>query len=232
VTVSDICESTGYTRQWLNKLADRGEIPGCSRNENERLQFEDTSEFRKWIKRARANNEFRNLKRSAQREKFDQKPLIPGESSFRPCDLAKIVGCSAKTITRNQAKIPGVTVYFSHPKRTKYQVRFKLCAELSEWIAKTKAESFYTRDYARERERFPNDLHLAKLHLQSAAKLLLDYNAKISAWDWNANTSVTIADQIENFWEKIKPIRQAVSIDSEEHSDDDDFSFEKFYKED
>jgi hypothetical protein len=216
VTVSEICELTGYTRQWLNKLADRGEIPDCSRNDVGRLHFDDTPELREWIKRAGFRNEPKNLKRTAQRWQFDQKPILPGDPSYRPCDLAKLVGCSAKTITRNQDNIPGVTVYYSRPKRKKYQVRFKPCAELSQWIANTKAQTFYAKDYASQRERFPNDLHLAKLHLESAAKLILDYNAKISAWDWNANTSVTIADQLENFWEKMKPIREAVCIELEE----------------
>jgi hypothetical protein len=69
----------------------------------------------------------------------------------------------------------------------------------------------YTRQWL-----FPQRSSSAKLHLESAAKLILDYNAKISAWDWNANTSVTIADQLENFWEKMRPVREAVCIEMEE----------------
>ena len=225
VTVKEICELTGYTRQWLNKLADRGEVPGCSRNDVGRLQFEDTAELREWIEKATEKNQPRDSKRAARGRQFDQKPIAPGEVSYRPCDLAKETGLSAKTISRNWDKIPGASVYLSRPKRKKYQVRFKPCAELFEWVAKAKSHSFYRKDYARERESFPNDLHLAVMHLKCATQLLLDYNAKVQAWDLNAKNSVTLADQLENFWESIKPIREGVGMCMEEEEDDTDLFF-------
>jgi hypothetical protein len=75
---------------------------------------------------------------------------------------------------------------------------------------------------------FPNDLHLAVMHLQCAAKLLLDYNAKVQAWDLNEENSVTLADQLDNFWESIRPIREGVGMCMEEEEDDADLSFENF----
>jgi hypothetical protein len=67
------------------------------------------------------------------------------------------------------------------------------------------------------------------MHLQCATKLLLDYNAKVHAWDLNADNSVTLADQLDNFWESIKPIREGVGMCMEEEVDDSDISFEDLF---
>lgn len=48
--ISEIAEKTCLTRQWLNKLADRGEIPGVKRKVNGRLRIEDGSKLREWIR--------------------------------------------------------------------------------------------------------------------------------------------------------------------------------------
>lgn len=51
MTVSEIANKTCLTRQWLNKLADRGEIPGATRKANGRLRIEDCPKLRSWVRR-------------------------------------------------------------------------------------------------------------------------------------------------------------------------------------
>ena len=49
MTIKEIARATGLSRQWINELADRGEIPSIKRKLNGRLAIEDTPALRKWI---------------------------------------------------------------------------------------------------------------------------------------------------------------------------------------
>jgi hypothetical protein len=57
------------------------------------------------------------------------------------------------------------------------------------------------------------------MHLQATTQLLLDYNAKVQAWDLNARNSVTLAFQLEDFWDRIRPIREGVGMCEEEEEE-------------
>lgn len=49
MTISEISQKTCLTRQWLNRLADRGEIPGITRKPNGRLKIQADPKLRNWI---------------------------------------------------------------------------------------------------------------------------------------------------------------------------------------
>ena len=51
--VAEMARKTGLTRQWLNRLADKGGIPGCGRKANGRLRIQDGPELQLWLRRTR-----------------------------------------------------------------------------------------------------------------------------------------------------------------------------------
>lgn len=56
VLVSELARRTGYSRQWLNRLADAGEIPGCRRKPSGRLEIFASPELDLWIEACHRKN--------------------------------------------------------------------------------------------------------------------------------------------------------------------------------
>jgi excisionase family DNA binding protein len=53
VTVAELAREIGISRQWLNKLVDRGKIPAVKRGKNGRLIIRSGEELSDWLKRRR-----------------------------------------------------------------------------------------------------------------------------------------------------------------------------------
>jgi hypothetical protein len=143
MNVTDICKTTGITRQWLNKLVDRGEVPGASRRDSGRLQIADSPEFRRWVTaRSRLTTKRNRTRDQLRRDKATIKAPIEGDYTSR--ELATMVGCTAESIRNRVVSIPGArldestTKVYDKKLGRNIQIhnvyRFRDCPELREWI--------------------------------------------------------------------------------------------------
>jgi hypothetical protein len=129
VTVTELEKMSGISRQWLNKLADRGKLPGCTKGPTERLVIRFTPALKAWIAQARKKGERAAARNAKFRQKFDGCYPPEGAETLRASDLAKRTRLSARTINRRAEEIPGRI-----PSGTGRQSRWVPCLELYEWI--------------------------------------------------------------------------------------------------
>lgn len=63
VTLAELAREIGISRQWFNKLVDRGNIPAVKRGKNGRLIIRPGAELNDWLKRRRHWEIFRRRRR-------------------------------------------------------------------------------------------------------------------------------------------------------------------------
>jgi hypothetical protein len=140
MTVSDLCARAEITRQWLNKLVDRGEVPGCVRDEDSgRLSISDSSKLAKWIAnkaRLQTKKQGRRLSLEERRERYER---LPGLEAFTATELAERTGLGASTIRRRVVDIPD-----AYADGASY--RFKRTPELEQWISETREQLLFERE--------------------------------------------------------------------------------------
>jgi len=108
VTVTELCRRAGITRQWLNKLIDRGEVPCCSRKQNERLAIGDGPGLEEWIERTANRQKKKQGRRLSLQERIDRFQRIPDLDQYTVNDLAKKIDVTVSTVRRRILEIPGV----------------------------------------------------------------------------------------------------------------------------
>jgi hypothetical protein len=125
--VTELCERARITRQWLNKLVDRGEVPGCRRKPNDRLLIIEGPDIGRWIQQTADIQRQKRGRRLTLKDRMDRFRKIPDSPEYTVGALAKKVGLTASTIRRRILEIPGVfydgKVY-----------RIKNTPELKQWI--------------------------------------------------------------------------------------------------
>src|SRR2546430_17576508 len=108
MTVSDLSARAQITRQWLNKLVDRGEVPGCVRDEESgRLRISNSSKLAKWVAtkaRLQTKKQGRRLTLEERRERYER---LPGLEAYTATGLAQRTGLAVSTIRRRVVDIPG-----------------------------------------------------------------------------------------------------------------------------
>ena len=108
MTVNELCRRAGITRQWLNKLVDRGEAPCCSRKPNERLAIGDGPDLEAWIERIANRQKKKRGRRLSLQERIDRLQRTPDLDQYTVNDLAKKIDVTASTVRRRILEIPGV----------------------------------------------------------------------------------------------------------------------------
>jgi hypothetical protein len=125
--VNELCEMAGITRQWLNKQADLGKVPGATRQPNERLKIVECAELNKWIKVTSDLQKKKRGKRLSLQQRLARIEDYSTSESYTATELARKTGISASTIKRRVLEIPGA--YFDG-----LRYRFRNSPELSQWI--------------------------------------------------------------------------------------------------
>jgi len=155
MTVSDLSARAQITRQWLNKLVDRGEVPGCVRDEESgRLRISNSSKLAKWVAtkaRLQTKKQGRRLTLEERRERYER---LPGLEAYTATGLAQRTGLAVSTIRRRVVDIPG-----AYADGASY--RFKRTPELQQWITETREQLLFERE---QRHR----MHLALKKNQAA----------------------------------------------------------------
>jgi excisionase family DNA binding protein len=204
MTVSELASRAGLTRQWLNVRVDKGEVPGCSRKANGRLQIEPSALLEKWI---RAQNK-KQLEKSKLPSFLADKQMecVPEGANFLTAeDLAKLVGESPRTIRRKVAEngIPSTFLI-----GTRQRIMFDHTSALEKWI---------TRQRLRAELRLPpdkfwgggrglkwsNPLYLTCRKIQSAtlAAEQLIHDNQLS--DWSTKDLEAVLLEFEKFLETV-----------------------------
>jgi hypothetical protein len=107
MTVSDLCARAQITRQWLNKLVDRGEVPCCSRKPNDRLIIGASPDLDTWIERTARRQKRKQGRRLSLKDRLDRFSRIPDSDQYTVSNLAKKIGVTASTVRRRIVEIPG-----------------------------------------------------------------------------------------------------------------------------
>ena len=129
MTVRELSEQAGLSRQWINKNVDLGNVPGVSRKENGRLEIEETEALQRWISSKRQAQQARQKRRLSVQERIDKLSKTEEKEYLRPSELAQIIGNSTGFIRENALKIPGVCLYQNG-------YRFKKTPALQKWVQK------------------------------------------------------------------------------------------------
>jgi hypothetical protein len=127
MTVTELCERARITRQWLNKLVDRHEVPGCRRKPNDRLHIIEGPKLDQWIKQTAKLQTRKRGRRLTLKERLERFRKMPNAPEYTVSDLAKKVGLTASTIRRRILEIPGA---FYDGK----EYRIKDAPNLKQWI--------------------------------------------------------------------------------------------------
>jgi hypothetical protein len=107
MTVTQLCERARITRQWLNKLVDRAEVPGCRRKPNDRLLVIEGPDLDRWIRQTANIQKQKRGRRLTLKEQLDRFRKMPDVPEYTVGKLAKRVGLTASTIRRRILEIPG-----------------------------------------------------------------------------------------------------------------------------
>jgi hypothetical protein len=205
MTVSELASRAGISRQWLNVLADKGEVPGCSRKANGRLQIEPSDgRLEKWI---RTQNE--KLLEKAKLPSFladKQMECVPeGENFLTAEDLAKLVGESPRTIRRKVAE-NGIPSTFLVGGRQ--QIMFDHTSALEKWIVRQRLRAelrlppdTFWRGRGRLMPRSPVDLTCRKIQSATLAAEQLIHGNQLS--DWSTEDLEAILLEFEKFLETV-----------------------------
>jgi hypothetical protein len=125
--VAELCEAAGITRQWLNKRVDMGDVPGCRRKPNERLEIRECPELDEWIKTTSHLQKTKRGRRLTLSERLERLEAGSSGKNYTVTELAKKTGVTASTITRRILEIPGA--YFDG-----IRYRFQNTPDLAQWV--------------------------------------------------------------------------------------------------
>jgi hypothetical protein len=139
MTVTELCERARITRQWLNKLVDRHEVPGCRRKPNDRLHIVEGPELDQWIQQTAKLQTRKRGRRVTLQERLERFRKMPNAPEYTVSNLAKRVGLTASTIRR---RIPEIPAAFYDGK----VYRFKKTPDLKAWIETEVTERLEERE--------------------------------------------------------------------------------------
>jgi hypothetical protein len=105
VTVKDLCRRAKITRQWLNKLVDRGEVQGCRRKPNDRLLIIEGPDLDRWIQQIADVQKQKRGRRLTLKDRLDRFRKMPDSPEYTVGNLAKKVGLSRKQIGETSLRI-------------------------------------------------------------------------------------------------------------------------------
>jgi len=105
MTVNELCGKAKITRQWLNKLVDRGEVPCCSRKSNDRLAIGDSPDLNTWIEKTAKRQKKKQGRRLSLKERIDRFNRIPDLEEYTVSDLSKKIGVTVSTVRRRILEI-------------------------------------------------------------------------------------------------------------------------------
>ena len=110
MTVRELSERAGLSRQQINKNVDLGDVPGVRRKENGRLEIEETKALQRWISSKRGLQQTRQKRRLSVQERISKLSKTEEKDYLRPSELAQFIGNSTEFVREKALKIPGVCV--------------------------------------------------------------------------------------------------------------------------
>jgi hypothetical protein len=129
MTVMQLAEAAGISRQWLNVLVSRGEVPGVTRSASGRLLLQPSPALEQWAKQKREHlNNQRGRRLLPYRKPRDSTASRP---YFTTGELADACRCSRETIRAKAHKIPGAEL-------VGMRYRFTDSKALRDWIERRK----------------------------------------------------------------------------------------------
>jgi hypothetical protein len=127
MTVNELCKRAGITRQWLNKQVDFGEVPGCHRKANERLEISECRELDEWVQITSNRQKKKRGKRLSLQQRLDRIDRSEITASYTATELGRKLGVTASTINRRVLEIPGADF-------DGRRYRFRNTPEMAQWI--------------------------------------------------------------------------------------------------